>query len=103
VWATALALWWAAATGTVTPRPLAGRPSMAITDELSELAPQGVFVPQEARERLEEPLEIVRTVGASREEAQALNHLGSALAFLGDYPAGALRRGTQQLGVGVRA
>ena len=43
---------------------------------------------QEARERLEESLEIARTIGASSEEAQALNYLGGALAFLGDYPGG---------------
>src|SRR5947209_2981438 len=43
---------------------------------------------REARERLEESLEIARTIGASSEEAQALNYLGSALAFLGDYADG---------------
>jgi ATP/maltotriose-dependent transcriptional regulator MalT len=43
---------------------------------------------QEARERLEESLKIARTVGASSEEAQALNYLGGALAFLGDYTGG---------------
>jgi DNA-binding NarL/FixJ family response regulator/tetratricopeptide (TPR) repeat protein len=43
---------------------------------------------QEARERLEESLEIARAIGASSEEAQALNYLGSALAFLGDYGGG---------------
>ncbi len=43
---------------------------------------------QEARERLQESLEIARAVGASSEEAQALNYLGSALAFLGDYTGG---------------
>src|SRR5437588_5042729 len=43
---------------------------------------------QEARELLEESLEIARTIGASSEEAQALNYLGSALAFLGDYAGG---------------
>ena len=43
---------------------------------------------QEAQLRLEESLEIACAVGASSEEAQALNYLGSALAFLGDYRAG---------------
>jgi predicted ATPase len=43
---------------------------------------------REARERLEESLEIARTIGASSEEAQALNYLGGALAFLGDYTGG---------------
>jgi DNA-binding CsgD family transcriptional regulator/tetratricopeptide (TPR) repeat protein len=43
---------------------------------------------EEARERLEESLEIARTIGASSEEAQALNYLGGALAFLGDYTGG---------------
>jgi len=42
----------------------------------------------EARERLEESLEIARTIGALSEEAQALNYLGGALAFLGDYIGG---------------
>jgi len=41
----------------------------------------------EARPRLEESLAISRAIGASDEEAMALNYLGSALAFLGDYPA----------------
>jgi DNA-binding CsgD family transcriptional regulator/tetratricopeptide (TPR) repeat protein len=43
---------------------------------------------QEARERLEESLEVARALGASSEEAQALNYLGGALAFLGDYTGG---------------
>ena len=42
---------------------------------------------QEARARLEEALALARAVGARGEEAQALNYLGGALAFLGDYPA----------------
>jgi DNA-binding CsgD family transcriptional regulator len=41
---------------------------------------------REARARLEEALALARTVGARGEEAQALNYLGGALAFLGDYP-----------------
>ena len=41
---------------------------------------------QEARARLEESVELARTVGGRGEEAQALNYLGGALAFLGDYP-----------------
>jgi tetratricopeptide (TPR) repeat protein len=46
---------------------------------------------REARARLEESLELARTIGARSEEAQALNYLGGALAFLGDYP-GAIER-----------
>jgi DNA-binding CsgD family transcriptional regulator/tetratricopeptide (TPR) repeat protein len=41
---------------------------------------------REARARLEESLALARAVGAREEEAQALNYLGGALAFLGDYP-----------------
>jgi ATP/maltotriose-dependent transcriptional regulator MalT len=46
---------------------------------------------RDARERLEESLAIARSIGARSEEAQALNYLGGALAFLGDYP-GAIER-----------
>ncbi len=41
----------------------------------------------EARERIEEALAIARLLGARAEEAEALNYLGCALSFLGDYPA----------------
>jgi DNA-binding CsgD family transcriptional regulator/tetratricopeptide (TPR) repeat protein len=40
---------------------------------------------EEARLRCEEALVVARAVGARREEGVALNYLGSALAFLGDY------------------
>jgi DNA-binding CsgD family transcriptional regulator/tetratricopeptide (TPR) repeat protein len=45
----------------------------------------------DALARLEESLSIARRTGASSEEAQALNYLGGALAFLGDY-SGAIER-----------
>ncbi|HET7047085.1 MAG TPA: AAA family ATPase [Solirubrobacteraceae bacterium] len=41
----------------------------------------------EAREPLEEALRIAVEVGARAEQADALNYLGCALSFLGDYPA----------------
>jgi ATP/maltotriose-dependent transcriptional regulator MalT len=39
----------------------------------------------EARERCEEALVVARAVGARHEEGVALNYLGGAVAFLGDY------------------
>jgi DNA-binding CsgD family transcriptional regulator/tetratricopeptide (TPR) repeat protein len=52
---------------------------------------------RDACARLEESLAIARSIGARNEEAQALNYLGGALAFLGDY-AGAI----EQLQAAVR-
>jgi tetratricopeptide (TPR) repeat protein len=66
----------------------AGRPS---TGHARALCAEGRLLVMrsrnlEARERLEEALRIARHLGARAEEAEALNYLGCALSFLGDYP-----------------
>ncbi|MGZ4252188.1 MAG: tetratricopeptide repeat protein [Solirubrobacteraceae bacterium] len=66
----------------------AGPPS---TDRARALCAEGRMLVMrsrnlEARERLEEALRIALEVGARAEQADALNYLGCAVSFLGDYP-----------------